>query len=169
MKIIAEQIPPEWQESPIDFANWFDMWPGVIIHGNRHYHSHTTPEFDAIYNRFDGEKRILRALHLVTGKRHEKRTIRGYSQGEWQEIYYPVSDYTREALDMLEIEYFNMGSEWVIKTADDPDGYSLYCYTTGADCIREEIANATGEKPEDITLHIFDGWTKTAQYTEVTA
>lgn len=168
MKIIAEQVPPEWQEAPINFANWFDMWPGVIVHGNRHYNSHTTPEFDAIIDRFDGEKRILRALHLVTGKRYEKRTIHGCCQGDWQEVYYPVADYSPEALYTLEIEYFNLGSEWQIKTEEeDPDGYSLYCYTTGPDCIREEIANATGEKPENITLRIFDGWKQIPVYAEV--
>lgn len=167
MKIIARQVPPEYQETPVNFSDWFDMWPGMIVHGNRHYRSHTTPVFDSIIDRFDGEKHILRALHLLTGKRHEKHTIRGCCQGDWQDIYYPVADYTPEAIQALEIEYFNLGTEWIITSAEDPEGYSLYCYSMEADEIRKEIANNTGEKPENVILQMFTGWTKTAAYTEV--
>lgn len=165
MKIYAKQVPPEYQESPFQYIDWMNMWPGIIIHGNRYYNSHTTPEFDAIIDRFDGEKRILRALHLVTGKRYEKRTIRGSCQGDWQEVYYPVADYTREALDILETEYFNTGTEWII----DPDGenYSMYCHSWDNAGIRQEIANEAGTTPENVILQVFTGWKRTPEYAEV--
>ena len=161
MKIIAKQVPPEYQESYFDF----ECWPGVIIHGNRDYCSHTTPEFDAIYNRFDGEKRVLRALHIVTGKRYDVRTIRGCCQGDWQNVYFPVDDYTPAALDILEADYFNTGSEWIV----DPDGesVSVYAYSWNIDGIRAELADAISEEPENIVLQAFTGWSKTAVYAEV--
>lgn len=158
MKIYAKQVPPEYQESFFDIENW----PGVIIHGNRYFNDYTTPEFDAIYNRFDGEKRILRALHIVTGKRYDVRTIRGYSQGDWQNAYFPVDDYTRDALDILEADYFNTGSEWIIN-----DGFSIYAYSWNNDGIRAEIADAAGGDPADVILYTFDGWQKTPVYAEV--
>jgi hypothetical protein len=164
MKIIAKQVPPEYQESPFQLYGWMDMWPGVIIHGNRWYNSHTTPEFDAIYNRFDGEKRILRALHLVTGKRYEKHTIQGTCQSDWQEVYFPVADYTPELLRMLEVEYFNLGSEWIIN-----DDWSMYCYSWNNDGIRKEIADAAGTTPENVILQAFTGWKRTPEYAEVEA
>lgn len=165
MKIYAKQVPPEWQTYPFDYIDIQDAFPGIILHGNRWYNSHTTPEFDAIIDRFDGEKRILRALHLVTGKRYEKRTIRGSCQGDWQYVYYPVADYTREALDILETEYFNTGTEWII----DPDGdnVSVYAHGWNNDQIRAELAAAVGVKPEDIILQAFTGWKRTPEYTEV--
>ena len=162
-KIIAKQIPPEYQNSYFDI----DMWPGVIIHGNRHYQDYTTPEFDAIYDRFDGEKRILRALHIVTGKRYDVRTIRGCCQGDWQDIYFPVDDYTRDALDILEADYFNTGTEWIVDVNGCDVG--VYTYSWNSDGTREEIAGAVGADPADVVLLEFTGWNRTAAYREVTA
>lgn len=167
MKIIAKQVPPEWQTWPFESIGISEAWPGIIMHGNRDYNSHTTPEFDAIYDRFDGEKRILRALHLMTGKRYEKCTIRGFCQGEWQDVYFPLADYNRNDIDILEIEYFNLGSEWNITTEEDPDGYYKYCYKYGADAIRAEIASAEGTTPENVVLLEFDGWSRAPKYREV--
>ena len=161
MKIYAKQVPPEYQDSYFEP----ECWPGIIFHGNRWLNSHTTPEFDAIYDRFDGEKRILRALHLVTGKRYEKRTIRGSCQSDWQDIYYPADDYTRDMLYILETEYFNTGSEWIV----DPDGenVSVYAHSWNNDGIRAELADAIGTTPENITLLAFSGWSRSAEYAEV--
>jgi hypothetical protein len=161
MSIHAKQVPPEYQDSRFNS----EEWPDIIFHGNRHYHSHTTPEFDAIYNRFDGEKRILRALHLLTGKRYDVRTIRGYCQGDWQTVFYPVEDYSREALDILEIEYFNLGTEWAVNV-DGCDVY-VYAYSDTPEKIRAEIAAAVGAQVEDIQLHVFAGWERTPEYKEV--
>lgn len=161
MTIIAKQVPPEYQESRFNS----EEWPGIIFHGNRHFHSHTTPEFDAIVNRFDGEKRILRALHLLTGKRYNVYTLRGCCQGDWQTVYYPVEEYTREALNVLEIEYFNLGTEWAVNV-DGCDVY-VYAYSDTPEKIREEIAAAVGAKMEEIQLHTFTGWKRTPEYEEV--
>ena len=160
MKIYAKQIPPEHQESYFDI----ESWPGVIIHGNRHFNDYTTPEFDAIYNRFDGEKRILRALHIITGKRYDVQTIRGSCQGDWQNVYFPVDDYAPTALDILEADYFNTGSEWIVN-----DDFSIYVYSRHNDGIRTEIADAAGVDPADVVLLEFTGWSKTAVYAEVFA
>jgi hypothetical protein len=163
MKIYAKQVPPEYQDSNFEP----ECWPGIIFHGNRQFISHTTPEFDAIYDRFDGEKRILRALHLVTGERYDVRTIRGCCQSDWQTIYYPVEEYTRDALDILEADYFNTGTEWIV----DVDGcdVGVYTYSWNNDGTREEIADAVGVDPADVVLLEFTGWNRTAAYTEVTA
>lgn len=160
MKIYAKQVPPEYQDSYFDI----DMWPGIIIHGNRWFNSHTTTEFDAIYNRFDGP-RVLRALHIVTGKKYAMRTLRGSCQSDWQNIYFPVDEYTPAALDILEADYFNTGTEWAV----DVDGCEIgvYAYSWNADGIREELAGAVGTDPCDIILLEFTGWNRTPVYTEV--
>jgi hypothetical protein len=163
MKIYAKQVPPEYQESYFEY----ECWPGIIFHGNRNFESISTPEFRTIYDRFDGEKRILRALHLVTGKRYDVRTIRGCCQSDWQTIYYPVEEYTRAALDILEADYFNTGTEWIVNV--DGCDVGVYTYSWNNDGIRAEIAAAVGAAPDDVVLQVFDGWTKTAKYQEVTA
>ena len=161
MKIHAKQVPPEYQ------GYYFDpeYWSGIIFHGNRDFRSHTTPEFDAIVNRFDGEKRILRALHLLTGKRYDVHTLRGCCQGDWQTIYYPVEEYTREALDVLEIEYFNLGTEWLANV--DGCKVYVYAYSDTPEKIRPEIAAAVGVEAENIILQAFSGWKRIPKYEEV--
>jgi hypothetical protein len=154
-------VPPEYQESRFNS----EEWPGIIFHGNRHFHSHTTPEFDAIVNRFDGEKRVLRALHILTGKRYNVYTLRGCCQSDWQTVYYPVEEYSPETLDILEIEYFNMGTEWAVDV-DGCDVY-VYAYSDTPEKIRAELAAAVGAKAEKIQLHTFTGWKRTAEYKEV--
>jgi hypothetical protein len=107
---------------------------------------------------------ITDALELLTGKRWDTTTIRGCCQGDWQNVLYPVDEWTREDLDMFETEYFNTGSEWMIhdedtepEDAEDISGYCMYCYGWNADQIREEIARETGCKPEDVVLYEYAG------------
>ena len=161
MKIYAKQVPPEHQISPFDP----EYWPGIIFFGNARYLSYTTWEFDAVRNRFSTEKRILRGLHLLTGRRYEKRTIYGSEQSDWQEIYYPAADYTPELLELLAAEYFNTGTEWIIDL--DGDNVSVYAYSWNNDNIRVELAATIGVEPENIILQAFTGWKQTAEYAEV--
>lgn len=46
-KIYARQVPPEYQESPLFSFSWDDVsMPGLVVTGNRQYHSHTVPAWD---------------------------------------------------------------------------------------------------------------------------
>ena len=119
---------------------------------------------------------LCRALQLVTGKEYEYTTIRGCSQDEWQEILFPVEEYDRDALAILEADYFNTGTEWIIHDeSNDPEGpeeisgYSVYCYGWNVDQIRQEIADAAGAAPEAVTMYEFAGYYKTSKYNKVGA
>lgn len=161
-KIIARQVPPERQESPFEWAG--TIWEDLNICGNRDYESHMSDTFRRLYERFDGA-RLLRALRIVTGECWCRRTIRGSCQREWQDIYCPRSAYSEDAIDVLTIEYFNQGSEWIV----DVDGcsVSIYAYADSPDKIREEIADAVGVSVDMVQLMAFDGWSRTAVYKEV--
>ena len=119
---------------------------------------------------------ICRALQLVTGKEYEYITIRGCSQGDWQEILFPVEEYDRNALDILEADYFNTGTEWIIHDeSSDPEGpedisgYSLYCYGWNTDQIRAEIADAAGVNPDAVILYEYAGSYSMPKYNKVGA
>jgi hypothetical protein len=115
------------------------------------------------------ENKILcRVLELITGQEWTAGTIRGYCQGDWQEIIYP-SEYGREWLAAFEAEYFNTGSEWHIKESDEDPGYYQYCTGWNNAMIRAEIAEVAGCEPCDVVLLKFTGWSRTASYEEVTA
>lgn len=165
MKIIAKQTPPEYQESPFEWAG--TMWENLAIVGNRSFHAYMPDEFRAIWNRFD-ESRVLRALKLYTGKTWDRVTIRGTCQSEWQDVYFPVDEYSLEDISVLEIEYFNLGTEWEIIPENAPDdSYFLYCYKDTPDEIRLEISNIESISPDEIRMLEFTGWSRTAEYTEV--
>ena len=234
MTIYAKQIRPEYQESPFFMWGPEEIYPGVIFKGNRHFNSHTTPEFDAIRdglddltNTIDTEGNfirgywyenmteavkdlmpaplhkarystrdikvwreiasewyittnenalICRALQLVTGKAYESATIRGCSQGDWQEILYPAAEYDGDQIEHLEADYFNTGTEWIIhdensepEGPEDISGYSTYCYGWNADQIRAEIADAAGVKPEAVTMYEYAGSYSIPKYNKVGA
>ena len=120
-------------------------------------------------NNSDDESEILcDVLELITGQKYDYTTIRGCSQGDWQEIIYPA-EYGRDWLDDFETEYFNTGAEWRI-TENDPesdDNFYMYTHAWRDDDIRAEIAAAAGVDPGDVVLCTFTGWTRSPIYTEV--
>lgn len=157
MKIYAKQVPPEHQESPLEWNDWPE---NVAVFGNRHYNAHT---FDALDNG-DEKPLLCEGLELLTGRKYRYRTIHGCSQGDWQEIIYPA-EYGRNWFDAFETEYFNTGTEWTV----DPDGdcFSVYVISWSDDGIRREIADACGCNADDVVLLRFIGWRKTPEYEEV--
>ena len=119
---------------------------------------------------------LCRALQLVTGKEYEYITIRGCSQGDWQEILFPVTEYDRDALSILEADYFNTGTEWIIHDENnDPEGpeeisgYSVYCYGWNVDQIRQEIAEAAGAAADAVTMYEYAGSYTLPKYNKVGA
>lgn len=106
------------------------------------------------------------ALELWTGTAYDYTTIRGTSQGDWQEIIYPA-DWTRDSLQAFETEYFNTGEEWLVhdgpetpETPEDISGYSLYVYRDA----RKEIAEVEDVNPENVTLYAFERYSQTPVY-----
>lgn len=192
MKIYAKQVPPEYQESPLEWNDWPE---NVAVFGNRHYNAHTFDALEIVRNAMnDGyfpapivgelapwadwwdrvdaldngdEKPLLcEGLELLTGRKYRYGTIHGCSQGDWQEIIYPA-EYGRNWFDAFETEYFNTGTEWTV----DPDGdcFSVYVISWSDDGIRREIADACGCNADDVVLLRFIGWRKTPEYEEVLA
>lgn len=117
---------------------------------------------------------LCNILSIVSGEEYDYKTIRGCCQGDWNYIYYPVKEWSDEAIKTFETEYFNEGTEWIIhdedsepETADDISGYSIYCVSYNVDGIKKEIADYTGEAIENIRLYKHSGYTRTSIYEEV--
>lgn len=121
------------------------------------------------------EKTILcELLEVTTGKRWAVSTIHGCCQSDWQEICYPVEEWSREALAAFEAEYFNTGTEWIIhdeneepETPEDINGFSCYCHGWSEEQIKKEIADAYGQPDAEVVLFEFAGYAKIASYREV--
>lgn len=117
---------------------------------------------------------LCKVLSIVTGQAWDYSIIRGCCQSDWQEIVFPVAEWSKEAIRTFESEYFNTGTEWIVhdeetepESPEEISGYSVYCTGWNEDQIRKELADASGEAPENIIMFAFDGWTKTAKYREV--
>ena len=195
MKIKAYQVAPEYQESPLMFFD--EVPEGLEIYGNKDYKRHTSTTFDEVLEcledgdfggfGFTGHKAerleelcnkyytqgannqaiIAESLSIVTGQKWEYREISGSCQSEWNYIYYRPKEWTEKALEYFEVEYFNTGDEWRIEDEEGDDFGSVYTHEWNDDEQKREIAENIGVDPGDVTLYLFDGWTKTAKYKEI--
>lgn len=194
MKIKAYQVAPEYQEAPL--WQFDEMPEGVEICGNKDYKRHTSATFDEVlecleYGDFsdfeftgykaerlkelcnkygtrgaDDEGIIAEALSIVTGQKWECKQISGCCQSDWNYIYYRPDEWTAKALEYFEIEYFNTGNEWRIEDEEGDDMENVYTHEWKDDERKREIAENIGVDPDEVTLYLFDGWTKTAKYKE---
>lgn len=116
---------------------------------------------------------ICKVLSIVDGRLWDWKTIRGSTQSDWNEVFFPVDDWGEKELKEFESQYFNTGREWIVyEQGEDPKkedafGYSVYCVGFTDYEIKKEIAEAAGEKPENVVLYKFSGYSKTAKYEEV--
>lgn len=176
-------------EYPKEWADWYKNATEAITeylppeNGNRYstnaIHALRCLVLDYSCCACSQENEILcKVLSIVDGREWDWKTIRGSCQGDWQEVFYPVEEWSKEDLRQFETEYFNEGTEWIVDDGefnpetDSPlniNGYSIYCTSWNEDGIKQEIADAEGTSPENVVLYAFDGYTKTPQYREVTA
>ena len=192
MKIKAYQVAPEYQEAPA-LEDMFD--DSIIITGNDRLNGWETESYKTVYSailegvnpceegeeNFDewerlindsteqaisDDKAICKGLELLTGEKWAYKELRGTVQGDWNGCYYAVDVWTHEQLNAVEMEYFNMGTEWSIKDGDGEEWGNTYTHFWTDEENRAEIAAVLGVNPEDVTLYLFDGWTRMANYKE---
>lgn len=193
MKIKAYQVATEYQAG---YMLEYMCDDTIIIAGNNYFIGHETDTYSIVRNALcngenpceedeesftvweklindsteqiiSDEEAICEGLKLVTGEEWNYRELRGCSQGDWNGCYYAVSAWTLDALNVLEMEYFNIGAEWRLEDEDGEDWGNIYTHFWTDEENRTEIAKFIGVDPEDVTLYLFDGWTKTAKYKEV--
>lgn len=192
MKIKAFQVIPEYQEAPA-LEDMFD--DSIIITGNNRLNAWETESYKTVYAAlFEGvnpceegeenfdewerlindsteqtisdDKAICKGLELLTGEKWAYTELRGTVQSDWNGCYYMADIWTRVQISAVEMEYFNMGAEWIIKDEDGEERGNIYTHFWTDEENRAEIAAVFGVEPEDVTLYLFDGWTRTANYKE---
>lgn len=112
------------------------------------------------YTKSDKDKVICSLLSIVEGESWDYMTIHGSVQSEWNTIYYPVSQWTDEALENFSTEYFNEGTEWIVhdedyipSSPDDISGYSVYCHGYTMESNKKEISKITGSDINNIVMY----------------
>ena len=107
------------------------------------------------YNAESATHEIADAMTIVSGEKWETSRLTGYTQGDVVHAIYKPCEWSREALEEIETEYFNGGSGWNV---DDPEqDLCCYIYSTGLpgyddEKIIQDIADAIGADPAQIEL-----------------
>lgn len=144
-----------------------DYTDGIIIEGNRWFNS-------MIYSRnhekeikeileYYADSEILSELEKVTGKEYASRDINGYSQSDWNVLYYPVGEFSEEQLNEIEDAYF--GKYDIYRHRGDAEVWVPVFHSDNRP-VKKIISDYTGYPESDIVVRKISGYTKTPNYVE---
>lgn len=125
----------------------------------------TDSEIDKImfaveYSAMPLESRICNVLSGITQKIWAYSEIHGSTQGEWQGVYFN-SSFNPQWLQELEMQYFNLGSEFVITDTDTMDEYNVYICKWNDSEIEDELQSIVGD---EVDIYFFDGYETKCKY-----
>lgn len=109
---------------------------------------------------------IVSLLRICEKRPWTRAKIAGYVPGEWQNVFYPTTEYNGSFINYIESAYFNTGDEYGIVCVDDEDnGTEPYKYddiyydyfasdiTWNEDKLKKAIADNVYGKPEDVVIY----------------
>ena len=165
------KIPDE--DTYYDFEDYVDLdTTRFIICGNSHFRNIGDKKLISIVegDYYDEDTEYdystLEELKKVTGKVWEETTLRGYSQSDWQTLYYVVDECSED--DIEEIENFYMGKVTEFEVEDD-DGETYHDFVPD-DIVwegKKAICDYIGFEVEDTTIYEDDGYEKVYRYKEI--
>lgn len=170
---ILKKIPDE--QTYYEFEDCIELdTERFIICGNSHFirigDSKLLDIVDGNYYDEDTEYNYetLEQLKKVTGKVWEEATLRGYSQGDWQTLYYVVDEVTEEEIKNIENFYMGKVTEFEIDENGDGDTYHDFIPDEVVWGGKKSICDYFGFKVEDTTVYEDDGYMKVYKYKEIT-
>lgn len=121
----------------------------IVITDNDRLSSFGKKELLDIVNDSETEAEAIERLEEKTGKKYDVREMRGYTQGEWNNIYYPIED--ESAIDYIEAIYTgkydifaNADNEWYVVPHD--------IAWDGSEKIKEYLSEKSGVEKDKIVL-----------------
>ena len=174
-KVVFDEVDEE-DSLQWDVSDWYfdddalygdDYTDGIIIMGNRMYNG-------KIYSRnhereieknlkYYADSEVLSELEKATGKEYASRDINGYSQSDWNVLYYPVGEFTEEQLNEIEDAYF--GKYDIYRNRDDEDEWVTVFHSDNRP-VKEIISEQTGYPESDIVVRKISGYTRTPNYVD---
>lgn len=142
-----------------DGLNGSDGGYGLIIADNRNFKpmfysgKYNSKSLEDIFEESDSIEESLEKLKELTGKNYKHKQITGYTQSDWQGIYYPEGEFTDSHLAEIEDVYFGMYKNFI----DIGEGISYYTFENryaGSD--EYQLANQTGYNEDDIVINYID-------------
>ena len=174
MKTILTKVPDENMYFDFeDFNSYIDFdKERFIICGNSHFRNIGDEKLISIVEGtyYDDEVgydyETLEMLKKVTGKDWTETTLRGYSQGDWQTLYYIIDDSTIEELETIENFYMGKITEFKVDEGDD----CIYQDFVPDDIVwkgKKSICEYLGLNEEETIIYEDDGYEKVYKYKEI--
>ena len=107
----------------------------------------------------------LEELKKVTGKVWEETTLRGYSQGDYQTLYYVDEEVDKEEIEMIENFYMGKVSEFEVE--EDGDTYNEFVPDDVVWEGKKSICDYLGLSVDSTTIYVDDGYEKVYKYKEI--
>ena len=107
----------------------------------------------------------LEELKKVTGKVWEETTIRGYSQSDYQTLYYVDEEVDKEEIEMIENFYMGKVSEFEVE--EDGDTYHEFVPDDVVWKGKKFICDYLGLNVDSTTIYKDDGYKKVYKYKEI--
>jgi hypothetical protein len=146
----------------------------VVICGNRNYREFGDETLIDIiegnyYDDIDGyDYEVLDKLKKVTGKEWVRDEVIGYSQGDWNLIYYVKDEVSQEQLDEIENFYMGKVSEFTVVEEDDEESiYHVYVPDSIVWKGKKSICDYLGLDINTTTVYEDDGYERVIKYKEI--
>jgi len=172
-RIVLKKVPDE--QCHYSFEDEVGIDPNsteLLLTGNRNYQSFGDPALlkvtshDYCDDDVGYDYSTLEELEKLTGKEWGKTTIRGYSQGDWQNVYYVEGSTNYARIEEISDYYFGKIDEFRIIEGEDEVAVACVPHH-----IRWKGKKATceylGLDPNEVTMLVDDGYEKVYKYKEV--
>ena len=173
MKTILRKVPDEHMYYNFEDEVEIDT-SKVVICGNRNYRKVGDKtlidiiEGDYYDDEVGYDYEPLEMLNKYTNKIWVRDEMRGYSQGDWNLIYYVKDEVSKEELEEIENFYMGKVSEFTVVEDDDED--SIYHVYVPDDVVwegKKSICDYLGLDTNTTTVYEDDGYERVYKYVEI--
>ena len=169
-RFIVKKIPDEKVYYNFDDCVEIDT-ERIIIYGNHNFREFSDSMLLSIVkgdyydDELGYEYDIFEELEKYTGKKWKQTTIKGYSQGDWQDVYYVEGEVSKEYIK--EIEDFYMGKVTGFTVSEDNGDYDEFVPNDIVWEGKEAICKYLGLPLESTTIYEDVGYEKVYKYKEI--
>lgn len=166
----AEEIAGYFNDMAEGYNTYFRNYKHILEYYGIKYSPAAVKKFKTWAANFEGdEEQIAEYLTLTTGEIWETYGATGYSQGDYATGIYCKGHYTEETLELYVGAAAGTVSEFCrIEGEDECFGFFVPdCIVWNEEKLRPYLADLYGDRPEEIQIELFDGYTTTANYMEV--
>ena len=143
---------------------------GLLIIGNRDFApklytgGYDDTSIKNAFNESESEEEFIEKLKEITGKDYKYIQFKGYSQGDWQDAYYPVGEFSKEYLSEIEDVYMGKYTSYYDET-EEVGGY--FVCDDSREPIKKQLSEQSGIPENKIKIRIIKGYKRVPEYADL--